>query len=76
MRLQVGYWKLVDPAAEPALPQARAARRAQEGEGLDAQALRAMARQPLAPVKPQQPLDIGLFEYSPPEAPHLTIPDE
>ena len=35
-----------------------------------------MARQKLAPMKPQQPLDIGLFEYSPPEAPHLTIPDE
>jgi hypothetical protein len=75
-RLQVGYWKIVDPAAQPALAQARAARRAQDGEGLDAKALRAMAAQPLAPVKPQQPLDIGLFEYSPPEAPHLTIPDE
>ena len=75
-RLQVSYWKIVDPAAEPALPQARAARRAHEGESLDAQALRAMARQPLAPLKPQQPLDIGLFEYSPPEAPHLIIPDE
>ena len=75
-RLQVGYWKILDPAAEPALPQARAARKTQEGEALDAKALRAMARQKLAPMKPQQPLDIGLFEYSPPEAPHLTIPDE
>jgi hypothetical protein len=76
-RLQVSYWRIVDPAAETAaLPQARSARRTHEGESLDAKALHAMARQPLAPVKPQQPLDIGLFEYSPPEAPHLTIPDE
>jgi hypothetical protein len=76
-RLQVSYWRIVDPAArQTALPQARAARRTHEGESLDAKALRAMASQPLAPVKPQQPLDIGLFEYIPPEAPHLTIPDE
>jgi len=75
-RLQVSYWRIVDPAAEPALPQARLARRTQEGEGLDPKALRALARQKLAPVKPQQPLDTGLFEYRPPEAPHLTIPDE
>ena len=75
-RLQVGYWRIVDPAAESSLPQARAARRAQDAQALDAKALRAMARQPLQPVKPQQPLDIGLFEYSPPDAPHLIIPDE
>lgn len=76
-RLQVSYWRIFDPAAEAAsLPQARAARRKAEAEKLDAKALRAMARQPLQPVKPQQPLDIGLFEYSPPDAPHLIIPDE
>ncbi len=75
-RLQVSYWRIVDPAAQPALPQARAARRGQEGEALDAKALRALAGQKLTPIKAQQPLDIGLFEYSPPEAPHLTIPDE
>ena len=75
-RLQVAYWRIVDPAAEPALPQARTARHRPEGEALDPKALRALAKQKLAPVKPQQPLDIGLFEYTPPEAPHLTIPDE
>ena len=75
-RLQVSYWKVVDPAALPKLPQARAARKSDDAQALDAKALRAMAHQPLQPVKPQQPLDIGLFEYSPPEAPHLTIPDE
>jgi hypothetical protein len=75
-RLQVAYWRIIDPSQEPELPQARAARKTQEAQALDAKALRAMARQPLQPVKPQQPLDIGLFEYTPPEAPHLTIPDE
>ena len=75
-RLQVSYWRIVDPSTEPRLPQARAARKALEAQALDAKALRALARQPLAAVKPQQPLDIGLFEYTPPEAPHLTIPDE
>ena len=75
-RLQVSYWKIVDPAARPALPQARAARRKPEAQDLDAKSLRAMASQPLQPFKPQQPLDIGLFEYALPEAPHLIIPDE
>lgn len=75
-RLSVSYWKIVDRASEPELPQAREARRQGEAEKLDAAALRALARQRLTPVKPQQPLDIGLFEYTPPEAPHLTIPDE
>ena len=75
-RLQVSYWRIIDPAAEPVLPQARAARKSAEAQALDAKTLRSMASQPLQPVKPQQPLDIGLFEYSPPEAPHLTIPDE
>jgi hypothetical protein len=73
-RLTVGYWRPVDPHARPALPQARAARKSEEP--LDAAALRAMAGQPLQPVKPQQPLDIGLFEVRPPEAPHIVMPDD
>ena len=73
-RLSVGYWRPARAGAEPALPQARAARRGAEPQ--DPAALRAMARQPLRPVKPQQPLDIGLFEVRPPEAPHIVMPDE
>ncbi len=38
--------------------------------------LRTIARQPLRPVEPQQPLDIGLFEIRPPDAPHIVMPDE
>ena len=30
----------------------------------------------LRATKPQQPLDIGLFEVHPPEAPHIVMPDE
>lgn len=72
-RLMISYWR---PASAPAAdaPQARVARKA--GEGLDRDALKTIAQQPLRPVKPQQPLDIGLFERTLPEAPHIVVPDE
>lgn len=73
-RLSVSYWR---PAAadQPADgPQARLARR--KAQELDADSLRALTRQPLRPVKPQQGLDIGLFETRLPEAPHIIVPDE
>jgi hypothetical protein len=72
-RLLISYWR---PASAPTLeaPQARVARKA--GSAVDPATLRAMARQPLKPVQPQQPLDIGLFETRPPEAPHIVMPDE
>lgn len=73
-RLTVSYWRI--PTAERPLeaPQARQARRSRQA--LDPEAIRAIARAPLRPVKPQQPLDIGLFETRPPEAPHIVMPDE
>jgi hypothetical protein len=75
-RLSVGYWRPL--SARPSMPidQARAARKREESRRLSAQELRAMASQPLQAVKPQQALDIGLFEVSPPEAPHILMPDE
>ncbi len=76
-RLSVAYWRLAaQPAAGPGLPQARAARRGQAAEALDAAALRALASQPLQAVKPQQALDIGLFEVRLPESPDIIVPDE
>lgn len=75
-RLSISYWRIVDPARFEALEQARKARKTAAGEGLKAEALRALATQPLRAVKPQQPLDVGLFEYRPPEAPHIIMPDE
>ena len=75
-RLSVSYWRIKGAEEIAALEQARKARRRVQAEGLDAAALRALTQQPLAPVQPQQPLDIGLFEFRPPEAPHLIIPDE
>lgn len=73
-RLTVSYWRVgtVDRPIEA--PQARLARRT--GQDLDPDTLRAIARTPLRPTKPQQPLDIGLFEIRPPEAPHIVMPDE
>ncbi|MFC3067958.1 hypothetical protein [Phenylobacterium soli] len=72
-RLLISYWR---PASAPTAeaPQARVARKA--GSEVAPETLKAIARQPLKPVKPQQPLDIGLFETRLPEAPHIVVPDE
>jgi hypothetical protein len=72
-RLLISYWRPVSAAGDDA-PQARVARTA--GAEVTPETLRAIARQPLKPVKPQQPLDTGLFETRLPEAPHIVIPDE
>lgn len=77
-RLTVSYWRIGD--GEAAVPEglapARRLRRAKAAEALDPAVLRALAHQPLRAVRAQQPLDIGLFETSPPEAPHILMPDE
>ncbi|WP_309090964.1 hypothetical protein [Phenylobacterium sp.] len=73
-RLTVSYWRIPTPERPLEAPQARKARRSKQL--LEPDTLRAIARTPLRPVKPQQPLDIGLFETRPPEAPHIVMPDE
>lgn len=73
-RLMVSYWRIATAERPIETPQARRARR--ERQTLDTETLRAMARQPLRPIEPQQPLDIGLFETRLPEAPHIVVPDE
>jgi hypothetical protein len=73
-RLMVSYWRLGSAERPIETPQARQVRRARQG--VDPETLRAIARQPLRPVEPQQPLDIGLFETRLPEAPHIVVPDE
>jgi hypothetical protein len=75
-RLSVSYWRLGEAVASTPLDQARELRRAADASALPAGALRALASQPLQPVRPQQPLDIGLFETRLPEAPHIIVPDE
>jgi hypothetical protein len=80
-RLSVAYWKLARAAAAaatgPELEQARRLRRTKrEMAALDAAALRRLAGQPLRPVRPQQPLDLGLFEVRLPENPSIVMPDE
>ena len=74
-RVQVDFWR---PASRtPAILQAQARhvrKRAQADVSGDD--LSAFARQPLRPVRPQQPLDIGLFEVRAPENPDRLLPDE
>ncbi len=73
-RLSVSYWRIGTAERPIEAPQARAARRSRQP--LEADALRAIAQTPMRATKPQQPLDIGLFEVRPPEAPHIVMPDE
>jgi hypothetical protein len=71
-RLSISYWRVGEVvSAEPAPKLSRRERMA-----ADAATLRRLAAEPLRPVKPQQPLDIGLFEVRLPEAPHIIVPDE
>jgi hypothetical protein len=74
-RLSISYWR-IGAAAQPALTPAEPPLRRGRAVDADPAALRRLAAEPLRPIKPQQPLDIGLFEFRPPEAPHLIIPDE
>lgn len=75
-RAMISYWRIGGaPLRHGGDAQARQARR-KGGEEIDRDALRALTRQPLMAVKPQQPLDIGLFETRLPEAPHIVVPDE
>ena len=73
-RLAVSYWRIgtVDRPLEA--PQARQARKSKQA--LDPDTLRTIARTPLRPTRPQQPLDIGLFEVRLPEDPDIVVPDE
>lgn len=73
-RLMVSYWRVATAGRPIEAPQARKARRGRQA--LDAATLQAIAREPLRPIEPQQPLDIGLFEIRPPDAPHIVMPDE
>jgi hypothetical protein len=76
-RLSISYWKIVAPAAEPVLSAPEPApSQARRLAAPDVQALRERLSRPLRPIKPQQPLDVGLFEVRPPEAPHILMPDE
>ncbi|WP_091736614.1 hypothetical protein [Phenylobacterium immobile] len=75
-RLRISYWRIGSAERPLDAPQARKARRARDGAAIAADTLKAIASQPLRPVKPQQGLDIGLFEVRLPEAPHIIVPDE
>lgn len=73
-RLMISYWRVATAERPIEAPQARKVRR--DRQPLDSETLRAIAREPLRPIEPQQPLDVGLFEVRPPDAPHILMPDE
>ena len=75
-RLSVSYWRTGEAPTGVELEQARKARRNPKAETPDAATLETLVRQPLRPLRPQQPLDVGLFEVRLPEAPHIIVPDE
>ena len=75
-RLNIRYWR-VGPDARPTPERAaRKLRRDPTAAEMEARELKALADQPLRPDGPQRALDVGLFEMSPPEAPHIIMPDE
>ncbi len=74
-RLSISYWR-VGASAQPAMAPPEPLTRRRGQIDADPATLRRRAAEPLRPVKPQQPLDIGLFEFRPPEAPHIVMPDE
>src|ERR1019366_6345420 len=75
-RLSIRYWRVAvaQPLLQAELPSAP--RTGRKTAPLDAKALRGRLGEPLRSLKPQQPLDIGLFEVRPPEAPHILMPDD
>jgi len=75
-RLSISYWKIVQADAEPILEHPPGDPAARRPASQDVAALRERLSAPMTPLKPQQPLDVGLFEFRPPEAPHILMPDE
>jgi len=71
-RLSISYWRIRSVAVPASIPPVRRGRAA----AADPAALRRLIAEPLRPIRPQQPLDIGLFEFRPPDAPHIIMPDE
>ena len=83
-QLTLSYWKPFPASAgaasdpdhiNPAL-QARAMRKQELGLTLTPTELRALAHTPMIAYRPQKALDVGLFEYRPPDDPTILIPDE
>jgi hypothetical protein len=74
-RLSVSYWRIAT-AEEIRLDQARQARRDRAAASLTPDRLKVLASHPLRGFKPQQALDIGLFEVRAPENPAEILPDE
>lgn len=83
-QISVSYWKILFHKALPKPQkaplgqelQARALRKQELGQALSAEEIHALIDHPLSAYRPQKALDIGLFEYRPPDNPHIVIADE
>lgn len=83
-KLSLSYWKIglkraasAKPASGPSIPvQARAVRKKALDVPLSAEEVQALAHAPLMAYRPQKALDIGLFEFVPPDNPGIIIADE
>jgi hypothetical protein len=75
-RLSIRFWRVGEEVIERPKGPARRLRRDPAASSLEAESLRLLAEQPLQALLPQRALDIGLFEFSPPDQPYLVIPDE
>ena len=75
-RLSIRYWRVGEDVVDRPKGPARRLRRDPAASSLEAESLRLLAEQPLQALMPQRALDIGLFEFHPPDQPYLVIPDE
>ncbi|WAC47437.1 hypothetical protein OVA03_12080 [Asticcacaulis sp. SL142] len=81
-QLSLSYWKIIPKrVAKPAAGlqpyiQARAVRKKALGQALTPEEVQALAANPLMSYRPQKALDIGLFEFIPPDNPNIIIADE
>ncbi|MFT3998489.1 MAG: hypothetical protein QM667_13885 [Asticcacaulis sp.] len=83
-KLSLSYWKIgakrpvPSPSSTgPSIPlQARAARKKALDVPLTTEEVQALAHAPLMAYRPQKALDVGLFEFIPPDNPGIILADE
>ncbi len=75
-RLSIRYWRVGEQHLSAPARAARKLRKDPTAAEMEARTIRMLAEQPLRAEGPQRALDIGLFEFRPPDAPHIIMPDE
>ena len=75
-RLSIRYWRVGVQSLSAPDTAARKLRKDPTAAEMEARTLRLLAEQPLRAAGPQRALDIGPFEFRPPGAPPIIMPDE